>query len=96
MKSFQLQQKEETLQDYKRVRVEEYVSAIVFGIGMFIFSGVSYTNIQKEERFSGTLFAMLAFGCGYVASASIQQIGPGSVRISELEREIEEMKKDHP
>ncbi len=77
------------LDNYRRVRLEEYASATVFGPGMVIFGYATYHKLQHDgAAFSTIVYCLFATGCVSLASSSFQQGRVMSKEVSRLEREL--------
>ena len=81
----------DTLEDYRRVRLEEYASAAVFGIGSLVFGYYALGGLIEND--TNAIFTLLScyltLGSGSLAEGSFIQGGKMSREVSRLERELQ-------
>ena len=77
------------LEDFRRVRFEEYASAAVFGLGIVIFGYGAFTGINDDDKVLASLLnCYIMISCGSLARSSFEQGGIMSAKVSELERKL--------
>ena len=81
----------ELLQDYRRVRFEEYFSAAVFGLGMIVLGYGTFEGLKSNDNtpFSTQLCCYLMVACSSLSSSSFEQGRKMSREVSRLEKELE-------
>mgnify|MGYP001574184293 CR=1 FL=1 len=78
------------LENYRRVRFEEYASAVVFGLGMIVLGYETYEGTKNNENtFSTLICAYLVVACSSLSSSSFEQGRKMSKEVSRLEKELE-------
>lgn len=79
----------DSLEDYRRVRFEEYVSAAAFGLGMIFFGYKTFEGFQNNDNtFTTLLCCYVVIGCGTLAESSFEQGRKMSQEVSRLEKEL--------
>ena len=79
----------DTIEDYKKVQVEEYASAVMFGVATVVFGYWGCEGIKNDQNTFSTLLSIyLAMGCGSLVKSSFEQGRKMSREVSELEKEI--------
>ena len=79
----------DTVKDYKRVRLEEYASAVVFGVATVVFSYWGWEGMKNDQYTFSTIFSIyFAIGCGSLVESSFEQGRRMSREVSRLEEEL--------
>ena len=81
----------DTIEDYRRVRFEEYASGLAFALGTLVFGYWTFDGmINDQNTFSTLLSCYLTVGCGFLAESSFEQGRVMSGEVSKLERKLED------
>jgi len=79
----------DTLADYRRVRLEEYASAMAFGLATVVFGYLGLEGMKYDQNLFSTLIpCYLVIGCGSLTESSFEQGRKMSREVSRLEREL--------
>ncbi|HLD79248.1 MAG TPA: hypothetical protein VJA18_01685 [Candidatus Nanoarchaeia archaeon] len=81
----------DSIEDYRRVRKQEYYSAAVFTVAMLVCGGMVYKRMQENETIASLIYCFLVISSGSLARSSFEQGKVMSRKVNELEQKLNQL-----